>query len=140
MSGAEGVKKPNESQKARALWKMKAAKYDPERNSTGTVKRAPQSPDCGTGQSFEVRGEFVQSWIFVPRPVVEMVFNGLWPRGLRHGSRDAEKAFVGKGVAPLGSVGQRAFAHSIHALERSREVWAAWRAPFLSFEERADGP
>ena len=35
MSGAEGVKKPQEAQKAKALWKMKAAKdageeyYDP---------------------------------------------------------------------------------------------------------------
>ena len=37
MSRAAGVKKPNESQKARALWRMKAARdsgedfYDPER-------------------------------------------------------------------------------------------------------------
>ena len=29
------------------------------------------------------------------------VFNGLWPRGLRHGPRDAEKAFCGKGFGPL---------------------------------------
>ena len=37
MSKAAGVRKPNESQKAKALWKMKAARdsgedfYDPER-------------------------------------------------------------------------------------------------------------
>ena len=37
----------------------------------------------GTGQSFEVRGAFVLSWIFGPRPVVGVVFNGLWPRRLR---------------------------------------------------------
>ena len=66
------------------------------------------------------------SQIFGPRPVVEVVFNGLWPRGLRHVSRDVEKAFVGKGLALIGSAGQRAFAHGIHALERSREVWSAW--------------
>ena len=45
-----------------------------------------------------VAGEFVPSWIFGPRLVVEVVFNVLWPRGLRHGSRDVEKAFVGKGL------------------------------------------
>ena len=28
-----------------------------------------------------------------------MVFNRLWPAGLRHGSRDMERAFVGKGLA-----------------------------------------
>ena len=60
------------------------------------------------------------------RPVVELVLNGLWPRELRHGTRDVEQAFVGKCLALLGSVGQRAFAHSIHALKCSREVWAAW--------------
>ena len=38
-----------------------------------------------------------------------------------------------KGLALFGSVGQRASAHSIHASERSREVWAAWRP------QKADG-
>ena len=66
------------------------------------------------------------SWFFGPRPVVEVFFNGLWPRGLRRRSRDVEQAFVGKGLALFGSVGQRASAQSIHALESSREVWAAW--------------
>ena len=70
---------PSESQKARALWKMKAGQrqgggcYDPERkdNLLGRNKprldlggRAPQRPDCGTGQILEVRGELVLSWIF----------------------------------------------------------------------------
>ena len=80
------------------------------------------------------------SWIFDPSLVVELVFNGLWPSGLRHGSRDVEKTFVVKGLALFGPVGQRAFAHSIHALERSSEVWAAWSALLLPFEEGADGP
>ena len=63
------------------------------------------------------------------RPAVELVFNGLWPGGLRRGARDVGQAFVGKCLALLGSVGQRAF-----ALERSREVI------LLPFEERANGP
>ena len=50
------------------------------------------------------------------RLLVELVFNGL--RGLRHGTRDVEQAFVGRCLALVGSVGQRAFAHNIHALER----------------------
>ena len=68
----------------------------------------------------------MRNWIFGPRPVVEVVFNGLRPSGLRRGSRVVEKAFVGNGLALFGPVGQCAFAHSIHALERSRAVWAAW--------------
>ena len=50
---------------------------------------------------------------------------GLWPRGLRHDSRDVGRAFVGLCWALFGSVGQCAAAHSLHALERSREVWTA---------------
>ena len=44
MSEAAGVKKPNEKQKAEALWKMKAAKdrredfYDPERKDNILVR------------------------------------------------------------------------------------------------------
>ena len=49
------------------------------------------------------------------RLVVDLVLNGLWPRGLRHGTRDVEQAFVEKCLALFGSVGQRALVHSIHA-------------------------
>ena len=71
-------------------------------------------------------GEFVPSWIFAPRDLLwKWSLIACGREGLRHGSRDVEQAFVGKGLAPFGPVGQRAFAHSIHALERSREVWAA---------------
>ena len=48
---------------------------------------------------------------------MELVFNGLWPRGLRHGAKDVGQTFVGMSLALLGSLGQCAFAHSIHALE-----------------------
>ena len=72
MSKATGAKKPSESEKAKGLWAMKAAKdrgevyYDParkdnilERNidTSEVVGRAPQRPDRGTGQSSEVCGE-----------------------------------------------------------------------------------
>ena len=73
MRGGGGVKQPQEAQKARALWQMKAAKdagekyYDPTRednigkkqDTISTSGRAPQRSDCGTGQSPEVCGEFV---------------------------------------------------------------------------------
>ena len=64
MSRAVGVEKPQEAQKAKALWKMKAAKdageenNDPERednilrkkqDTISTLGRAPQRPNCGTG-------------------------------------------------------------------------------------------
>ena len=71
---------------------------------------------------------------------MELVCNGLWPRGLRHGAEDVGHTDVGRCLALFGSVGQRVFAHSLHALERSREVWATWRALLFPFEKRADGP
>ena len=95
---------------------MKAARdrredvYDPERKDSilgRNTTRLEQweehlkRPDCGTGQSFEVRGEKVTRVTIGSRPFVELVFNGQWPRGLRHGSRDVEKALVGKGLAYL---------------------------------------
>ena len=140
MSGAAGVRKPNESQKATAFWKMKAAKdrredfYDPERkdNVKGRNKTRLELWEEHLKDPIEALDEALKCdetscWLnFGPRLLVEVVFNGLWTRGLRHGSRDVEKAAVGKGLALFGSVVQRAFAHSIQALERSREVWAAW--------------
>ena len=106
MSREAGVRKPNESQKSEGPLENEGGQrqgedfYDPGRKDnilgrikrTGCARRAPQRPDCGTGQSFEVCGEFVLSWIFGPRPVVEVVFNGLFPSGLRRGSRVVEKA------------------------------------------------
>ena len=41
--------------------------------------------------------------------------------------------------AALGPFQRRALAHSVHLLERSREVWAAWRALFLPHTEGAGG-
>ena len=74
--------------------------YDPERkdnilvrneNAPGIVGRVPQRPNCGISQSFEVRGEFVLRLTIGSRLVVELVLSGLWPRGLRHRTRDLEQ-------------------------------------------------
>ena len=73
MSRAVGVKNPQEAQKAKTLWKMKAAKdageeyYDPtredkyqrkKRNKISTLGRAPQRSNCWTGQNPIVRGSY----------------------------------------------------------------------------------
>ena len=50
-------------------------------------------------------------------PSAELVFNGLWPRGLRHGAKDVGRCCL----ALFGSLGQCAFAYSIHALECPKE-------------------
>ena len=77
--------KTNESQKARAFWKMKAAKnkrevfYGPERkdNILGKIKTRPElwEEHLGTGQSFEVRGESVSRLTLGSRAVVELAVN-----------------------------------------------------------------
>ena len=64
-----------------------------------------------------------------------VVLNGVWPRGLRHGAKDVGPTDVGRCLAPPGSVGQRAFAHSLHAVQRSREAWASWWALLLLKKE-----
>ena len=57
--------------------------------------------------------------------------NGLQLGGHGNWAKDEGKAFLGRRLALLGPLGQRALAHSVHLLERSREVWAAWRALLL---------
>ena len=62
MSKATGAKKPSESQKAKALWSMKAAKdrektFWKKKDTIGAVGRAPQRPNSCLGQSVEVLGE-----------------------------------------------------------------------------------
>ena len=123
MSKAEGVRKPNESQKANALWKIKAARdrgeefYDPERkdNILGRNK-------TGLERAWRITVK-VDVWL---ETCCGIGLQWLWPRGLRHGARDVKQAVVGKCLGLFGSVGQRALTHGIHALERSREARAAW--------------
>ena len=67
-----------------------------------------------------MHGEFVLGCFSARDPVVGVVFNRLRPRGLRHSGNDVGQAFVGKRLALLGSLGQCAFAHSLHALESSQ--------------------
>ena len=98
MNRAAGVRKPHETQKAKAIWKMKAAKdgrddfYDPDRKDNILVRnktrlelgRAPQGPDRGTGQSSEsvwrirARGFSARkcmrpgSWMMLPRGLLSL--------------------------------------------------------------------
>ena len=67
-------------------------------------------------------------------------FDGLRPRGLRHGARNVGQTVVGRCLAFLGLVGQCASTHSFHALECPEEICAARRALLYLVEERADGP
>ena len=137
---AGGVKKPNESKKAKAILKMKAARdsgedfYDPERkdNILGRNKTRLEmweehlkDPIVALDKAFEVRGESVSRLIVGSRLVVELVFNGMWLRGLMYGAKDVGQISVKRCLALFGTVGQRAFVHSIHAWERSRKVWTA---------------
>ena len=104
MSRAAGVRRPSESQKAMALWKMKAAKhrredfYDPERkdNILGRNKTRLELWEEHLKDPIVALDTCVENLCSLdvfPGPVVEVVFNGLWPKGLRHGSRHVENAF-----------------------------------------------
>ena len=75
-------------------------KFGKETDKTGVVGRTSQRPRRCFGQSFEVRGESVSRLIVGPRPVAGVVFNGLRPRGLRHGPREVEKKPLSKRVWP----------------------------------------
>ena len=65
-----------------------------------------QGPSHSLGQSSEVRGESASrltsgSWHFVE----VVVFNGLRPRGLRHGAKDVGQTAVGRCLDLFGPVG-----------------------------------
>ena len=64
-------------------------------------------------------------------------FNGLRLGELRHFAKDVGKTVLARCLASFGRAGQRASAHSVQPLERSREVWAAWRGLFLPHTESA---
>ena len=137
MSRAAGVKKPTGSQKARALLRVKAARDGGEeffltqsekttfegRNETRLELWEEHiiDPLVALDRSFEVCGKSVSRLTVGSRLVVDLVFNGLWRRGLRHGVKDVGQTFEGKSLALLGSLGQCAFAHSLHASECPKE-------------------
>ena len=137
MSKAAGAEKPNESQKAKAAWAIKAAK---DRRGDEFYDLARKENILGRKQTrlelweehLKERGRIstkADCWL---EALVELVFNDLWPRGLKYGARVVGQTFVGKGLALFEPVGSCASTHSFHALERLREVRAAWRALFSS--------
>ena len=72
---------------------------------------------------------------------MELVFKGLWREGLRHGAKDVGQTIVVKCLAPFGSLGRCAFAHSLHALGMSqRSMDPHGELFFFPSEERADDP
>ena len=93
------------------------------------------------GQSVEVLGENLSGLAFGLKPLVgsHVNCNGLQLCGQKDFAKDVGRAILGRRLALLGPVGQCAFAHSVHLLERSREVWDAWRALFLPSQEGAGG-
>ena len=126
MRKAAGARKPSESQNAKALWAMKAAKdreeefYDPARKDNilrrkqtrlELWRRAHQGPNKSLGQSSEVPRESASRLIFGSRHLVKSraSFNGLWPERLRHCGKDVGMSVLGRRLALSGPVGQCAF-------------------------------
>ena len=141
MSRTVGVKKPQEAHKTKALWKMKAAKdageeYQPmreegikgrKRDKISTLGRTPLRPNWCVGQSSEMGGKLVLE--VSSQSTLEKVLSPMAAVGFL---RSLWEKPVWEGVlAQLGSDGYCVFAHSVHGMERAREVWAAWRALFL---------
>ena len=100
-------------------------------DSARAVERAPQRPCCSVGQSSEVFGE---------KPLCHRPLTANFTKSLeltisfdtdRHGPEDVGQTAGRRCLALFGSVGsgclgQCASAHSLQALECSREVWAEW--------------
>ena len=62
---------------------------------------------------------------------VSRALDGQHQRGLGAGAESLAKVVLERRLAFHRCMGLRAFAHGVHSLERSWEVWAAWRALFL---------
>ena len=146
MSRAVGVKKPQEAQKAKALWKMKAAKeageeyYDSTRkdnilgrNETRLALWREHLKDPII--PLEKAVKCVENWYWRSRP--ECFVEGAFSNGCCW----LPPKFVGKpiweGVWPYLDPMDSVFAHSVHGMERARKVWAAWRPLFLPDSEGA---
>ena len=94
MREAAEANKPNESQKAKALWAMKPRTGErismigfaktkffwKKSDSTRAVERAPQRHYCSIGQGSEVFGEPLSRLIVGSRLFVKLAFNGLVPK------------------------------------------------------------
>ena len=110
-------------------------------DKTGAVRTAPQRLNHSHGQRSEVPGESLLELTSGSQRLVKsrVNFNGLQLCGHMNFAKDVGKAVLGRRLALLGPVGQCAPAHSVQMLERSRAVWAAWRALFLPCKEGAGG-
>ena len=132
MSRAVGVKKPQETQNAKALWKIKAAKeageeyYDPTREDNiwrrNETRLAPweehlKDPIVAL-DSLEMGGKVVLE--------VSARLGGRLPRngGRWLPPKCVGKADLGGRLVLLGSDGLFVFTHSFHGVECAREVWA----------------
>ena len=144
MSKSAGAKKPSESQKAKALSAMKAAKdrgdefYDLARKDNILGRNQTRLELWEENLKDPLRGESV-SRLIVGSGLVTSRFHDLRPRGFRFGARVVGQTVVAKGLALSGHVGLCASARSLHALERARKVWAARRALFLPCQKEAGG-
>ena len=111
MSRAVGVKKPQEAQKAKARWKMKAAKdageeyYDhhacrqhpgKKQDTISTLGGAPRRSNCCVGETPKVRGRSVLRMIVGSRLLWHRGCNDLRPGGFRSDPRLMGQTFVGE--------------------------------------------
>ena len=154
MSKATGAKRPSESQEANAFWGMKPAKdrsevyYDPARKEdmfgrTRTpldfVGRAPQRPNHSLGKSIAVPGEPQLGLAIGSKRKVVRTAMACSDVGTKILQEMWEGTFREGVLALPGPVGQCAPAHGVHLSERPGEVWVAWRALFLPYQEGAGG-
>ena len=146
MSRAVGVKKPQEVQKAKAIWTMKAAKdageeyYDPTREDIlGRNKKR-----------LALWEERLKDPIVALDKALTCVENSCWKVVARvegafsNGCCWLPPKFVGKAdlggrLALLGTDGQCVFTHSVHGVECARKVRATRRALFLPDSGAGDG-
>ena len=87
-------------------------------------------------------GEKVSRLTSGPRHFVEVVvFNGLRPRGPRHGAKDVGHTVVGRCLALFGPRRIVCVYAQPPRIGMFQEVWAAWRVLLLLLlKERTDGP
>ena len=97
-----------------------------------------RDPIAGTGQSVEVRGRIRAKLDLWPETLLwKLVFNGLWPRGLRRRSRDPEQAFV---FGPIWIRGTACVCAQHPRIGMSQGSMGRTVSSSFPSEERADGP
>ena len=145
MCKAAGAKKPSESQKAKALWVLKASKdrreefYHPARKENKQTKLEPWE-ELALDNALKCQEIPIGVDLLLKILAKSHAYcNGLHLGGLRLFAKDEGKFVLGRCLALLGPVGQRAPVHGVYSLESSREVWATWRALFLPHKEGAGG-